>query len=370
MNISKNTKSIVDEGEFDMKKLTTSVVGGGQGGRLSMHALSVSEHFELVAIADLRPEVCEQLKLTYPGIATFATHQEMFAECPTDVVCVSTFPPSHEEVTMDALKLPLKGILVEKPLGHTAQSGRRILEAIRSHNIPIAVPHGLLVRKTPIEIIRRVAAGEIGELKLVEIQNTKWDIINAGIHWLHFFVMLTGNEPLSYVMAQCETSTHTYRDGMQVETTAVTYAQTQSGIRVIMNTGDDVLINRAGKDTLFRIIGTKGQIEFWGWENGYMLMNEKHAATTHIIPDEFETTGHQRHLENMAAMIDSGVNDYSMAESSLSALEIVEAAYLSSRSNSKVTFPFDEFIVPVQDEIWIAGIPYDGKAVGRDGRKL
>jgi predicted dehydrogenase len=118
-----------------------------------------------------------------------------------------------------------------------------------------------------------VQHGEIGTLKLVEIQCAGWDIINAGIHWLHFFVSLTRNEPMASVMALCDASTRTYRDGMQVETIAVTYAQTQSGIRVVMNTGDYVHVNAEGKNTLFRIIGTQGQIEFWGWENGYRLLN-------------------------------------------------------------------------------------------------
>ena len=190
----------------------------------------------------------------------------MFKACPTDVVCVNT-GNSHESVTMDALELlPLKGILVEKPLGHTAKSGCNILNAIKAKKLPMAVPHGLLVKKVPVEIINRVGNKEIGELRLVEIQCNKWDIINAGIHWLNFFVSLTNNEPIDYVMAICETSTRTFRDGMQVETTGVTYAQTKSGIRVVMNTGDDVKISREGKDTLFRLVGTGGIIEFWGWK--------------------------------------------------------------------------------------------------------
>ena len=210
--------------------LTASVVGGGMGGKLSLTALLDSPHCYLAAAADLNPEVCAELRERYPGLRTFASHQQMFAACPTDVVCVSTFPPSHEEVALAALDLPLKGILVEKPLGHTVASGRRILETVRQQGIPMAVPHNLLVRKAPLEIIARVQSGEIGELKLVEIQCHRWDIMNAGIHWLDFFVTLTGNEPMDHVMALCESSTRTYRDGMQVETTAVTYAQTASGV--------------------------------------------------------------------------------------------------------------------------------------------
>lgn len=352
-----------------MQKLTACVIGGGTGGKLSMNALKESDYFELVAAADLRQDVCDELKIQFPGIRTYSNHSELFAQCPTDVVCVSTFPSSHESVTLDALKLPLKGILVEKPLGHTVASGRNILDAIKEKRLPMIVPHGLLAKKTPVEIIRRVRNGEIGTLKLVEIQNTNWDIINAGIHWLNFFVHLNDHEPLEYVMALCESSTRTFRDGMQVETTGITYAQTISGVRVVMNTGDDVLVNREGKNTLFRIVGTSGLIEFWGWENGYYLLNAEHPSGELIVPAEYEVTGHRRHLENLARMIESGEPDYRIPESSLSALEIVEGAYLSSRHRCKVTFPVDLFSPPDASD-WHPGQPYTGEGGGRDGRKL
>jgi predicted dehydrogenase len=342
------------------------------GGQLSMKALAASERFTLAAAADLRPEICEQLKEKFPGIRTYASHADMFADCPTDIVCVSTFAPSHEQVALDALNLlpDLQGILVEKPLGHTAASGRRILEHIQRRRLPMAVPHGLMARQTPLDILQRVHSGEIGELKLVEIQNTKWDIINAGIHWLQYFVMLTNNEPIDYVLGLSESSTRTYRDGMQVETTAVTYGQTASGVRVVMNTGDNVLVNREGKDTLFRLVGTAGQIEFWGWENGYRFQNEHYPAGQLIVPTEMPVTGHRKHLERMAEQIDSGTVDYSIPESSLSALEIVEASYLSSRHRCKVTFPFHAFTAPAEQPDWDPGEPYSGSGGGRDGRKL
>ncbi|KPK82898.1 MAG: hypothetical protein AMJ81_08960 [Phycisphaerae bacterium SM23_33] len=350
-------------------KLTASVVGGGGGGKLSMNALVQSQRFELVAAADINAKVCRQLQEAYPGIRTFAGHRELFESRPTDVVCVSTWAPSHEEIALAALELPLKGILVEKPLGHTAESGRRILQAVRARRLPLAVPHGLLAKKTPLEIIARVQAGEIGQLKLVEIQCARWDIINAGIHWLHFFVNLTGGEDVDSVMAACESSTRTYRDGMQVETTAVTYAQTRSGVRVVMNTGDDVRVNREDKGTLFRIVGTAGLIEFWGWENGYVLLNEQFPAGRLIEPEEFDVTGHRRHLEKLAAMIDSGEADYSMPETSLKALEMCEATYLSSRHRCKVDFPLAGFRPPAESD-WDPGRPYSGTGGGRDGRKL
>ncbi len=55
--------------------------------------------------------------------------------------------------------------------------------------------------------MQRVYGGEIGAIKLIEIQCTGWDIINAGIHWLDFVVMLLKNEPFELVMGACDSST-------------------------------------------------------------------------------------------------------------------------------------------------------------------
>jgi predicted dehydrogenase len=335
---------------------------------LSMNALEKSGMYELAAMADLREEVREKCKARFPNISTYSSHREMLEDGELDIVCVSTYPPSHEEVTMDALKLPLKGILVEKPLGHTAASGRRILEAIKAKGIPVVVPHGLLAKKTPQTVIELVRQGAIGKLKSVDIQNDKWDIINAGIHWLQFCVQLTDCEPIDYVMAICEGSTRTFRDGMQVETTAVTYVQTVSGIRFIMNTGDDVLVNVPGKSCLFRVIGDAGMIEFYGWENGCRIVNCEHPLGEWIVPQELPVTGHQFYLEQLARMAESGQFDSRIADSSLMALELCEGAYLSSRHQCKVKFPFNaEAISSIQ---WEMGVPYSGTGGGRDGRKL
>ncbi len=348
----------------EKRPLTAAVIGGGAGGQLSLNALAQSPLFELVAAADLRPDVCAMLREKYPGLQTFANHRALFDAVKVDVVCVSTFPPSHEEVTLDALdRLPLRGIVVEKPLGHTAASGKRLLDAIKARNLPMATPHNLLALATPLEIIDRVKNGDIGELKLVEIQCLKWDIINAGIHWLNFFITLTQNDPITHVLAAADKTTRTYRDGMQVETVAVTSAQTVSGIRVVMHTGDDIEVNVPGKDTVFRLIGTQGIIEFYAWEPGYRFNNEW------IVPPAFPVSGHRRHLENLAAMIENGTTDYAIPDSSLRALEVVEAAYLSARHGCRVNFPLSDFVPPALND-WQPGEPYSGEGGGRDGRKL
>ena len=354
-----------------MQKLTASVIGGGFGGGLSLDALAASDDFELIAVTDLRPEVSQVLEQKFSGLRSFTNHREMFAACPTDVVCVSTYPPSHEAITLDALELPLKGILVEKPLAHTVASGRRILEAIRAKNLPVTVPHNLLAKDASLQILERVRAGEIGNLRLLEVQCAPWDVMNAGIHWAHFFVMLTTPDPLEWVMAMCDASTRTYRDGMQVETIAVTYAQTQSGVRFVMNTGDYINVDPAAGDfeTLFRIVGTHGLIEYPAWSERYRILNAAHPHGHEVHTPDGPVNGHRRHLEQLVNQIRNAQPDWTMIESSLLALEVCEGAYLSSQHRCQVRFPVHEFGPPSSND-WQPGQPYSGSGGGRDGRKL
>ena len=354
-----------------MQKLTASVIGGGFGGGLSLDALAASDDFELIAVTDLRPEVCQALEQKFPGLRSFTDHLEMFATCPTDVVCVSTYPPSHEAITLDALELPLKGILVEKPLGHTVASGRRILEAIRAKNLPVVVPHNLLAKDAPLQILERVRTGEIGALRLFEVQCAPWDVMNAGIHWAHFFVRLTMPDPLEWVMAICDTSTRTFRDGMQVETIAVTYTQTQAGVRFVMNSGDEVNVDPAadGFETLFRIVGTHGLIEYPAWSERFRILNAAHPHGQEVRVPDGPVNGHRRHLETLAAQIRNAQPDWTMIESSLRALEVCEGAYLSSQHRCQVRFPIHKFVPPISNG-WQPGQPYSGVGGGRDGRKL
>jgi len=351
------------------KSYTAAVVGAGMGGKLSLAALAASDRFELVGVADLREEVRREVEQRYPGAPTFANHADMFNHCRPEVVCVSTWPPSHLEVTLAALELPLAGLLVEKPLADNSAAGRQLLDLIRVRNLPLVVPHGLLVADHSRQIIERVRQGQIGQLKLIEIQCSGWDIINAGIHWLNFVVSLLPEDPFRSVLAVCDGSTRTYRDGMQVETEAVTYAYTAAGVRVVMHTGDLIPVAQPGEGTLFRLAGSHGLLEFFGWKPRYRLVNPEHPQGVEVEVVAGPKSNHERYLDLLADQMDAGRADYTLAERSLAALELCEAAYLASHHRCAVTLPLQSFVPPPVSD-WQPGAPYLGTGGGRDGRRL
>ncbi len=349
---------------------TATIIGGGSAGNLSLKALRASPRFRTLAVADVRESARTQIATDYPGVRTFATHDEMFRACPADVVCVATYPPSHAPLTLAALAAqPLRGLLVEKPLADTTAAASELLAAIKVRRLPVAVPHGLLVSPHALDILRRVHAGEIGALQLVDIRNRQWDLLSAGIHWLNFCVRLLGPDPVVSALAACDTSTRTYRDGVQAETEAVSYFQTKAGVRLVLHTGDTVDTGAPGKGLRFLLVGSAGTIEFWGWEANYRVTNAAHPAGELFSAPLTGRTRHQVHLENLAAQMDAGTTDYGVAESSLAALELVEAAYLSHRRRCLVRLPLATFTPPALTD-WDAGRPYAGTGGGRDGRKL
>lgn len=354
---------------------TAVVIGAGSAGNLALRALADSPRFSPVGVADLRAESLDAVRRQHPQVLTFTSSQEMLDSLRPDVVCIATYAPSHLPLTRLALErlTALKGIVVEKPLAPTTAEAHQLLSLVRSRSIPVAVPHGLLVAPHAVEILHRVHAEEIGALRLVEIRNSRWDIINAGIHWLNYFVALTRNEPIDTVLAACDTSTRTFRDGMQVETAATTYAVTRSGVRLVMNTGDEVNTGLADKGTVFHIVGEQGMIEFFGWEPRYRIVNAANPAGRLVeVTLDDTTSNHQRHFDRLAAQIDAGGDepDYRVAESSLMALEICEAAYASHRWRCQAKLPLGAFAPPAIDPNWQPGQPYGGSGGGRDGRNL
>jgi len=154
-----------------------------------------------------------------------------------------------------------------------------------------------------------------------------------------------------------------------VETTSITYVQTKSGVRFIMQCGDDVAANDGSGQTLFRLVGERGMIQFHAWVNGIQVLNESNPGFKHVEVAKLPFAGHRAHLENLADMIETGKPDYAIPESSLTALEICEAAYLSSKHVCRVDFPYQAFTPPSRN-VWEMGVPYPGHGGGRDGRKL
>ena len=311
----------------------------------------------------------------------FADHREALQTLQPEVVCVSTWPPSHVPVALDALAAgSLRGLLLEKPVSHIWREGRRLVDELRRRDLPCVVPHGLVVSSQGRAVIDLVQAGAIGALRLVWIECHGWDILNAGIHWLHFALQVLRG-PFVEVQCACDRSTRTFRDGMQVETVASLVVTAADGARIALHTGDEVPLSAPAAGTLIRLVGNEGLIELPGWEPRYRIVSARQRAGAHDAAGgvgEVQVAAgppsHAAYLDRLADQVAAGTPQWEQVELSLAALELCDAAYTSAREQRAVSLGDGNGLRAATGAAksgdWDPGRPYSGSGGGRDGRRL
>lgn len=353
--------------------LRALVVGAGSGGRLSIGAVVADAGYELAGIADRSAEASAAATADLaPGSPTFTDVGQALDHQRPDVVCVSTWAPSHREITEQALAAGVRGLVLEKPIAGTVTDARAVLDTLVDQRVPVVVPHGLMSMPAPLHLLDEVGSGAIGRLRSVQIDCTGWDLINAGIHWLQFAVACLGDDRVTTVECSTDVSTRTYRDGFMVETVAVTSAQTAAGVRLEVRTGDDIDV-ASPTGTRIALAGDGGSVVYQPWEQEFRIdTGTGETVVTH--PPGDVPTGHRLYLRRLHEQIAAGATDYAIPRQSLLALEIVRAAYLAARQGAAVTLPLergDVMATPASDDgAWLPGEVHDPGRGGRNGRSL
>ena len=355
------------------RPLRALVVGAGSGGRLSIGAVVDDAGYELAGIADRSAQASAAAAADLaPGTPTFADVGQALDDLRPDVVCVSTWAPSHREITERALAAGVRGLVVEKPLAGTVTDARAVLDTLVGQRVPVVVPHGLMSMPAPLHLLDEVRSGALGRLRAVQIDCTGWDLINAGIHWLQFAVACLGDDPVTTVECVTDVSTRTYRDGFMVETAAVTSARTAAGVRLEVRTGDDIDV-ASPTGTRIALVGDRGSVVYQPWEHEYRIDTGAGETVVTRPPSELPT-GHRLYLRRLREQIAAGTTDYTIPRQSLHALEIIRAAYLAAREGAAVTLPLhrDDLAAPTgsDDDSWLPGEVHDPRRGGRDGRSL
>ena len=289
-----------------------------------------------------------------------------------DVVCVSTWAPSHREITEQALAAGVRGLVLEKPIAGTVTDARAVLDALARRQVPVVVPHGLMSMPAPLQLLDEVQLGRHRPAPWVQIDCTGWDLINAGIHWLQFAVACLGGDRVTSVECTTDVSTRTYRDGFMVETAAVTSARTAAGVQLDVRTGDDIDV-ASPTGTRIALVGEGGSVVYQPWEHEYRI-DTGDGETVVSRPPGAAPTGHRLFLRRLAEQIIVGATDYAIPRQSLQALEIVRAAYLAAREGAAVGLPLkrDDLTATTSSagDPWLPGEVHDPAGGGRNGRSL
>jgi predicted dehydrogenase len=147
-----------------MAKVRIAVAGAGLIGLRHIEEAVASPNCTLVAIIDPGPKAAEIARKC--GVPLYASLQECFARDKPDGIVLATPNQMHVEQGLACIEAGVP-CLVEKPIGHTLEQGRRLVEAAEKANHKLLVghhrPHSPILHKA-VEIVK---SGILGRLVAV-----------------------------------------------------------------------------------------------------------------------------------------------------------------------------------------------------------
>ncbi|GAA2870602.1 Gfo/Idh/MocA family protein [Paenarthrobacter ilicis] len=116
---------------------TAAVIGCGDISTVHFEALAATPDVQLVAVCDTDPDRLAAASASH-NVAGYADYLEMLEEARPDVVHVCTPHHLHASIAADCLERGVN-VIVEKPLAHTLEEGRRLIDVAGRSTAKIAV---------------------------------------------------------------------------------------------------------------------------------------------------------------------------------------------------------------------------------------
>jgi predicted dehydrogenase len=154
-----------------VERLRLGYVGAGfMAQKVHLPNFSSIEQCELVALAEVRPELGRKVQRRFGIPRLYPSHRELIADDTVQAVAVSADWALQGEIARDAL-LAGKDVFMEKPMAVSLDQADRLLEAARSSGARLMVGYmkrydaGNELAKTYVDQFRRT--GELGALTYV-----------------------------------------------------------------------------------------------------------------------------------------------------------------------------------------------------------
>jgi len=125
---------------------------------------------ELVAIADPHAELVEKAKATAPaGVKFFSDYHQMLDEVKPEAVIVTTANNRHLEILKACARYKIH-FFTEKPMAASGVDAREMERLARAAGIKLMVNYGNAWAEATQEAVRRIQAGEIGNVQKIIVQ--------------------------------------------------------------------------------------------------------------------------------------------------------------------------------------------------------
>lgn len=189
--------------ESDMNKLTVALVGLGGVGQgydynrsddsiILTHAAAISFHprFDLVAGVDIdfsNRQLFED-KFSSP---TYPSLSSLYEDYNPDIVSIAVPTGMHASVFYEAMKIPLKAVLLEKPVSNLVEEAEQINSIAKKNNCIVVVNYVRRFIPALVKLKKMIRQGKFGKIYKGSAWYTK-GIVENGSHFIDLFQWLLG----------------------------------------------------------------------------------------------------------------------------------------------------------------------------------
>jgi predicted dehydrogenase len=149
---------------------------------------------DLIAGADMRPDVLEQFGLRYNVSPEhqYLDYKEMIVNEKPDIVSIATQPQHRAEIALFAIEHGVRAIYAEKALCASVQEAAALAEAVEKNGVAFNMGTNRRWHPGFAEMREAIASGEYGELKSVNTY-LRSTLFNTHSHWIDTLMFLNGD---------------------------------------------------------------------------------------------------------------------------------------------------------------------------------
>jgi predicted dehydrogenase len=321
---------------------------------------------EVVAGADVSPEVRERWTAEHGIPRMYATAEELLERERPDIVSVCTWPPLRPEMTELACARGVKAIVAEKPMAVDLAGCDRMIAAAERAGAVLIVGTQRRFHARYVKACELIDAGAIGEVVQIGVFNPTGDLLTSSSHMVDVMRYLLHDAPAEWVIGQVDgrdpgytnrrlglqqwEETHT-RYGHHIEAGACGLVQFRGGARGLIEVGI-VSRNRPGYSAT--VYGTEGMLEASGdqvaegepWLRA-RLRGEGAWTTPAVEPND----AIQAEIEALIDVLERGGTHPLDGRSARQGMEILMAVYESARRRARIDLPYRGLTNPLEEMV-------------------
>jgi predicted dehydrogenase len=309
----------------------------GCGGISRMHANWYRDFplTEIVAIADVSEDNMKKFAEEYNVQKTYINYIEMLEKEKPDIVSICTWPKTHAEITIEAAKRGVKGILCEKPMAENLGQADEAIKACEENNVKLAIDHQLRFDAPYVCAKNLIEDGAIGALFRIYALCGGGDLKDNATHTIDLMRFIHNDTPIEWVVGQIERIGELKRYGLDSEQFALGYMKFADNVRGIIEVGDDTA---PGYHHIF-LYGTEGEIELGVPGGPGIRLRNRQSAGEWVIPEVRYESGP---VEDLVDSIENNRLHRSSGYQGRATHEVIMAIYESSRRRKRVRLPLEE----------------------------